>query len=67
MPYFDYAGKIEAGNLKSKKQAEKFDNPRGYPGLNGLQLKSGSEDRLIEHDREHVMEKEGELVRTAKP
>jgi hypothetical protein len=64
MPYYDYAGKFEPGNLNSKKQAEKFDNPRGYPGLNGLQLKSGSEDRLVEHDREHVMEKAGELVRT---
>ena len=67
MPYYKYEGSdIKAGNLDNAKHAEHFDNPRGYPGLAGLQLKSGSKDRLVEHQTEHAMEKGAELAGTAK-
>ncbi len=58
---------IPGGNLKMETQAQQYDNPRGYPGLAGLQLNRKMGSRIVDHSIEHTMENEGELARTGKP
>lgn len=58
--------KIEPGNLAHQINAAQYDNPRGYPGLAGLQLNRKG-PRIIDHNVHHEMEKEGSLARTGDP
>jgi hypothetical protein len=41
---------IPPGIVKDVERAKRFDNPRGYPGLAGFQLKRPADDRTVEHN-----------------
>lgn len=66
-PGHDLIKTIGPGNLAHDLHAAQFDNPRGYPGLAGLQIKRAKGERLIDHDVLHAMEQEGALARTGDP
>jgi len=55
---------LTPGNLKNMINAEQYDNPRGYPGLAGLQLNRPAEKRIITHETQHKMELEGQMKGT---
>jgi hypothetical protein len=60
-------GHIPPGNLKSETQAEQYSNPRGWPGLAGMQFNRKTGDRPLNEAGDKKVEKSRHMSRTGKP
>ena len=60
-------GFIPPGNLKSETQAEQYSNPRGWPGLAGIQFNRKQGDPPLNRAGDRKIEKSRHMSRTGKP
>jgi hypothetical protein len=60
-------GHIAPGNLKSETQAEQYSNPRGWPGLAGIQFNRKGEHPFLDKGGEKKVEKSRHMARTGRP
>ncbi len=58
---------IPAGNLRREVQAEQYSNPRGWPGLAGIEFGTTAKKPFLQKEDDAKVEKSRHMSRTGKP